>query len=151
MSEVYALLSVVALYMRPYRTTHRASVQNHCCPIRIGLTAFNFGNTIARGQNEHGKKKKKTSFQLVSVLHCCTASAFSDQGQTSLIIFSRSSFYSAISSLQFLKDVCVALLFAECYQEIFLSVLAAGIPLLGCVSLFFSPSNKEDSGVLTFT
>lgn len=54
--------------------------------------------------------------------------------------------------LQFLKDVCVALLFAECYQEIFLSVLAAGIPLLGCVSLFFFlPSNKEDSGVLTFT
>lgn len=135
-SEVYALLSVVALYMRPYRTTHRASVQNHCCPIRIGLTAFNFGNTIARGQNEHGKKKKKTSFQLVSVLHCCTASPSSDQGQTSLIIFSWSSFYSAISSLQFLKDVCVALLFAECYQEIFLSVLAAGIPLLGCVPFF---------------
>lgn len=61
-SEVYALLSVVALYMRPYRTTHRASVQNHCCPIRIGLTAFNFGNTIARGQNEHGKKKEKRDF-----------------------------------------------------------------------------------------
>lgn len=71
-SEVYALLSVVGLYMRPYRTTHRASVQNHCCPIRIGLTAFNFGNTIARGQNEHGKKKKKeTSFQLCATwLHC---------------------------------------------------------------------------------
>lgn len=135
MSEVYALLSVFALYMRPYRTTHRASVQNHCCPIRIGLTAFNFGNTIARGQNEHGKKRKRLPFN--SVLHCCTASVFSDQDQTSLIIFSGSSFHSAISSLQFLKDVCFALLFAECYQEIFLSVLAAGIPLLGCVSLFF--------------
>lgn len=71
-SEVYALLSVVALYMRPYRTTHRASVQNHCCPIRIGLTAFNFGNTIARGQNEHGKKKKdflSTCF-CATLLHC---------------------------------------------------------------------------------
>lgn len=59
--------------------------------------------------------------------------------------------YSTTLSLQFLRDVCVAVLFAVCYQEIFLSVLAAGIPLLGCVSRFFSPSNKEDSGVLTFT
>lgn len=102
MSEVYALLSVVALYMRPYRTTHRASVQNHCCPIRIGLTAFNFGNTIARGQNEHGKKKKKkeTSFQLcATLLHCLcifrSGSNFSYY--LLLIVFSFRHFVSPIS------------------------------------------------------
>lgn len=42
----------------------------------------------------------------------------------------------AISIYQFLKDVAARVLFAECYLEIFLSVLAAGIPLLGCVSFY---------------
>lgn len=41
-------------------------------------------------------------------------------------------------------------MFAASYLEIFLSVLAAQIPLVGCVSFFLS-SNKKDSGVLTFT
>lgn len=36
---------------------------------------------------------------------------------------------------QYLKDVSIEVLFAERNLEIFLSVLAAGIPLLGCVSL----------------
>lgn len=53
-----------------------------------------------------------------------------------------------LSIYQFLRDVSAYTLFAECYLEIFLSVLAAGIPLLGCVSFYHQI--KGNSGVLTF-
>lgn len=104
----------------------------------------------AKTSMEKKRKKKETSFQLcATLLHCLcifrSGSNFSYY--LLLIVFSFRHFVSPIS------QGCVCCTFV-------CRVLPGDIPVrsccrnstLGlCLSFFFSPSNKEDSGVLTFT
>lgn len=78
MSEVHVLFGVVVtLQMNSYRTTHRASVQNHCSLIRNILTLSNLGNLSQEKVTRI--KQTKGLFHLSAALHCGTEFTFPNQ------------------------------------------------------------------------
>ena len=102
------------------------------------LTLCNSGNL---SQGNVTKVKRKPPFHLSTALHCHAEFTFPNEDKHFLAWYF--CLFTSISRM-WMPEFC-----QPCYLEIFLSVLVAWIPLLGCVS--FLSSNKEDSGVLTFT
>lgn len=124
--------------MSSYWTTHHASVQNHCSLIR---NTFQLGESLRNESNAGLKKNNPNLF--ISALPYISE-------QDSNFLMRPNTSQPAISVSLPISQGCVCLSFV-CW------VLPGDIPVCSCywnstagLCLFLS-SNKEDSGVLTFT